>query len=144
MAKRQTKSKEQIAAEAKTIAEIRKHKQLALEKLVPAFTKANSTIYQAGQTIDVLKNITLGMMNRSWAERKFGELKLIEELAADEGAADREIYLEILTALEDVPVADVTKLFDVFGRVIEMYGHKQVMQARFSDLPIGEIMELKN
>lgn len=137
------KTKEQIVKETAQKQEILKHKQLALTKLVPAFTKADITIYQAGQLIDVLKNIAMGQMNGTWNEKPFKELGLLEELTNDETATDRELYGEILTALEDVPVPDVMKLLDIFGRIVEMYGHRQVMQARFKDLPIEELMEIK-
>lgn len=143
MPKRKNKSKQEIAEEMKKIEEVRKQKALAEASIIPIFTQHDVTIYQAGQVLEVIKQVTMGKMNQHWAERPYAELGMAEELTKDGKMNDKDMYGEIIEALKDTPVAQVMKLCDVFTRVIEMYGHKQVMQARFNELPFEDIMGVK-
>jgi hypothetical protein len=138
------KSKPQILEETQKATELRKFKALAEKTLIPIFVENDVTAYQAGQFIDVLKNVSLGKMNRAWSERSYSELGMAEELALDKDMDDKsgDIYKALLIALNDVPVAEAMKLFDVFTRVIEMYAHKKVMEVRFTDLPMKEILSV--
>ena len=139
--KQPQKSKEQVAQEIKNKQEILRQKQLAKDHLLPAFIKHKKTAYQAGQTLEILKQLTLGQMNATWADKPYSELKLLEELTKDETAQDREFYQDILIHLQEVTVADAMKLFDVLGRLIDMYASREVMQVRVEQLPIDEMMK---
>lgn len=140
---RKNKSKEEIKDDLKKIEEVKHQKALAEASILPAFTKHNVTVYQAGQVLEVLKQVSMGKMNQHWAERPFGELGMAEELTKDGEVTDKDMYGEIIESLKDVPVAKAMKLFDVFTRVIEMYGHKQVMQVKITELPFEEILGIK-
>ena len=82
----------------------------------------------------------MGKMNQAWAEKPYKDLGMAEELTKDGDVKDKDIYGAIIETLKDTTVADAMKLFDVFTRVIEMYGHRQVMQAKFTELPFDEIL----
>lgn len=139
----QKKTKAQIAEEMKRIAEIRQLKELAAKTLIPSLQKHEHTIYQAGQILDVFKQVSMGKMQQYWTDKPFAELGMAEELTKDDKAADKDTYAEIIEALKDVPVSQAMKLFDTFTRVIEMYGNRQVMKVKISELPFEEIMGLK-
>lgn len=139
--KRKNKSKEEIADDFKKIEEIKRQKELAAKTIIPAFQKHNLTVYQAGQILEVFRQVSMGKMNQAWAQKPYSELGMAEELSKDGEVADKDIYGEIIDSLKDTTVADTMKLFDVFTRVIEMYGHKQVMQIKFTELPLEEIMK---
>lgn len=139
--KRKNKSKEEIADDLKKIEEVKRLKTLAERTIVPAFKEL--TIYQAGQVLEVLKQVSMGKMNQFWAEKPYEELGMAEELSKDGEVSDRDLYAEIITSLKGTTVAEAMKLFDVSTRVIEMYGHRQVMQAKFTDLPLEEIFNIK-
>lgn len=141
--KRKNKSKAEIAEDLKKIEEVRKQKALAEASIIPIFKAHNLTIYQAGQILEVFKQVSLGKMNQHWSDKPYAELKMAEELIKDGEVQDKDIYAEIIESLKDTPIADSMKLFDVFTRVIEMYGHRQVMQAKFAELPLDEIMSTK-
>lgn len=140
---RKNKNKGEITEDLKKIEEIKKQKNLAESSIIPAFSKHDLTVYQAGQVLEVLKQVTMGKMNQFWAAKPYGDLGMAEELTSDGEVTDKDVYGEIIESLKDTPVADAMKMFDVFTRVIEMYGHRQVMQARFNDLPIEEILAVK-
>lgn len=139
--KRKNKSKAEIADDFKKIEEVKRQKELAAKTIIPAFQKHNLTVYQAGQILEVFKQVTMGKMNQAWAAKPYSELGMAEELSKDGEVTDKDIYGEIIESLKDTTVADTMKLFDVFTRVIEMYGHKQVMQVKFTELPLDEIMK---
>lgn len=143
MQKRKNKSKEEIAEDLKKIEEIKRQKLLAEKTIIPVFTKQDLTIYQAGQVLEVLKQVSMGKMNQFWSEKPYEELGMAEELSKDGEVSDRDMYSAIIASLEGTTVSEAMKLFDVFTRVIEMYGHRQVMQAKFTDLPFEEILTFK-
>lgn len=125
------------------VEEVKKQKALAESTIIPIFTKHDLTIYQAGQVLEVLKQVSMGKMNQHWADKPYKELGMAEELTKDGEVTDKDIYGEIIESLDATSVANSMKLFDVFTRVIEMYGHRQVMQAKFKDLPLEEILTVK-
>lgn len=141
MQKRKNKSKAEITEDFKKIEEIKKMKELAQKTLVPLFEKYGLTVYQAGNLLEVLKQVSMGKMNQYWSEKPYQELGMAEELTKDGEVKDRELYAEIIDSLSASSVAETMKLFDVMSRVIEMWGHRQVMQVAFKDLPIEEIMK---
>lgn len=143
MQKRKNKTKAQIAEELKRIEDIKKQKKLAETTLLPVFTKYDLTIYQAGQVLEVFKEVTLGKMNQYWTNRSYAELGMAAELTKDGEVKDKDAYSEIIESLKEVSVSEVMKLFEVFTRVIEMYGHKQVMQVKLTELPLEEILGVK-
>ena len=140
---RKNKSKEEIKDDLRKIEEIKKQKKLAEETIIPIFKEHNLTIYQAGQVLEVFKQVSMGKMNQSWAEKPYKDLGMAEELTKDGDIQDKDIYSSIIDSLKETTVADAMKLFDVFTRVIEMYGHRQVMQAKFTELPFDEILTIK-
>lgn len=135
------KSKEQLAQETAQKQEMQEQKALAEKYIVPIFEKHNLTVYQSGQVLEVMKQVCLGKMNGMWAEKPMSELKLKEELVSDDTAKDKDIYGDLLDAVDKEPVAKIMKLWDVLGRLIDMYGHRQVMQVKFNELPISEMMK---
>lgn len=139
MAKKQTKSKEQIAQEMKNKAEVAEMKSLAEKSIVPVFVKHNMTAYQATQALEVMKEVALGKMNQAWVDKPFAEIGLIEDLTNDTSAKDSEMYGEIIASFNEIPVPKVMKMLDVMGRVIDMYANRQILQVRVSDLPLDEI-----
>lgn len=141
--RKKNKSKAEIAEDMKKIEEVKRQKELANSTIIPIFVKHELTIYQAGQVLEVLKQVTMGKMNQKWAEQPYSALGMAEELTSDETVKDKDIYGEIIELLKDTTVSDTMKLFDVFTRVIEMYGHKQVMQVKLTELPFEEIMSIK-
>lgn len=138
--KKQAKSKEQIAAEMKNKSEIAEMKALAQSSIIPVFIKHNMTAYQASQALEVMKEVSLGMMNRTWLEKPFKEIGLAAELSNDTSAKDTEMYGEVVASFDEIPVAKVMKMLDVMGRVIDMYANRQILQVRVGDLPLDEMM----
>lgn len=141
MAKRPQKTKEQIVQETVQAQEIQEQKALCEKLIMPIFTKHNLTVYQSGQILEVMKQVCMGKMNAMWSDKPMSELSLKEELTSDAGVKDRDIYGDILDAVDNEPIAKIMKLWDVLGRLIDMYGNRQVMQIRFNELPIEEMMK---
>ena len=141
MGKRQNKSKEQIAQDMKNRGEIAEMKALAQNSILPVLIKHNQTAAQAVQVLEVMKQVALGKMNQAWVDKPFKEIGLAEELALDKTAESSEMYSEIITSFDEVPVAKVMKMLDVMSRVIDMYANRQVLQVRVGELPIDEMMK---
>ena len=141
MGKRQNKSKEQIAQDMKNRGEIAEMKALAQNSILPVLIKHNQTAAQAVQVLEVMKQVALGKMNQAWVDKPFKEIGLAEELALDKTAESSEMYSEIITSFNEVPVAKVMKMLDVMSRVIDMYANRQVLQVRVGELPIDEMMK---
>lgn len=139
--RRNPKTKEQIASDIKRVQEILRQKQLANDTFIPILQKHDVTIYQAGQTLDILRNVIMGKMNAHWDDKIIKDLGLAEELTKDKEAKDRNIYADLITSFEDKTITDIMKILDTFGKVIEMYGHRHVMLAKFKDLPVDEILK---
>lgn len=114
-------------------------KALAESSIIPVFVKHNMTAYQATQALEVMKEVALGKMNQAWVDKPFGDIGLAAELSNDTSAKDTEMYSEIVTSFDAIPVAKVMKMLDVMGRVIDMYANKQILQVRVADLPLDEI-----
>jgi len=138
---KQKKTKEQIIQETKDKQEIAEQKAFAEKSIIPIFTKYNLTVYQSGQIFEVMKQVSLGKMNQAWSEKPMSELGLKEELTNDKSAKDTDIYADLIEAVKDQPIAKIMKLWDILGRLIDMYGQRQVMQIRFDELPINEMMK---
>ena len=141
MGKRQNKSKEQIVQETAQKQEIQEMKTLAQSSILPVLIKHNQTAAQAVQVLEVMKQVALGKMNQAWVDKPFKEIGLAEELALDKTAESSEMYSEIITSFNEVPVAKVMKMLDVMSRVIDMYANRQVLQVRVGELPIEEMLK---
>lgn len=139
MAKKQNKSKAQIAQELRSKAEVAEMKSLAEKSIIPVFVKHNMTAYQATQALEVMKEVALGKMNQAWVDKPFSEIGLAEDLTNDTSAKDSEMYSEIIASFNEIPVAKVMKMLDVMSRVIDMYANRQILQVRVSELPLDEI-----
>lgn len=139
--KRMGKSKEQIAQETKDKQELLEQKTFAQEFIIPIFKKYNLTAYQSGQIFEVMKQVSLGKMNQAWADKKMSELGLAEELTDDKSAKDTDIYADLIEAIKDQPISKTMKLWEILERLIDMYGQRQVLQIRFDELPIDEMMK---
>lgn len=139
--KKQPKSKEQLAQAMKNKQEIAEMKALAQSSIIPVFVKHNMTAYQASQALEVIKEVSLGMMNRTWVDKPFKELGLAAELATDTSAKDTEMYSQVVASFDEIPTAKVMKMLDVMGRVIDMYAQRQILQVRVAELPLDEMMK---
>ena len=138
---KQNKTKEQIIQETAQKQEIQEQKALCQKLILPVFVKHDLTVYQSGQILEVMKQVCLGKMNSMWANKQMSELGLKEELLNDKSAKDSNIYADIIDSVADQPISKIMKLWEILGRLIDMYGNRQVMQIKFNELPIDEMMK---
>lgn len=136
--KRQNLNKAQIAAQMKTVEKSLRLKKIAKENVYPTLFKASS-ISEAKIICEVISAVASAKISNHWADKKFSELGLIEELSKDESQQDMELYMEILTALNDVDITDAQEIMSTMGGALDNFILKDS-----KNLPVPPVAEIIN
>lgn len=137
--KRPKLSKEQVAQQMAMRAEADRFKKIIKENLYPVLQKAGS-LMDAQTLCTVISKVMLAKCNQYWVDKKVSDLKLLEELANDGDAKDREIYTGVIEAINDLPITDAQKLLQGMGGALDGYTRKIAEGKQMADLPVEEII----
>lgn len=131
--KKQNLSKEQVAGQMKQIEKSQRLRKLAREKVYPTLFKAEN-ISTAKIICQVIEAIASAKVANYWADKKFSDLGLIEELKSDASSQDLDLYLEILTALNEEDIVDVQEILATMGKALDGYLLKEAKTRAVPDV----------
>lgn len=134
-------SKEQIAQQMANIAEANRFKKLIREDIYPVLQKVGS-IAQAQQVCEIIKTVMMHKCNAYWADKTVLDLDLLQELTSEEDVKDREIYIDLITTLNELSITDAQKLLQGMDGILTGHTKRLAHEKNLSEIPVEEIINV--
>lgn len=131
-------SKEQIASQMQMAEKNNRLKKIIRDKVYPHLEKAEN-LGGAKVICQVVATIADAKIKNYWADKKFSELGLVEELQNDESAQDLQIYTDLLQDLGDEDITDVQEIMSTMGGALDNHVLKDA-----KNLPLPAVTEIIN
>ena len=113
-------------------------KKIIREKIYPHLEQAE-TIGAAKIICQVITTIADAKIKNYWANKKFSDLCLLEELEKDESQQDMQIYFDLLKDLGDEDITDVQEIMSTMGGAFDNHILKDSRT-----LPVPAVTEIIN
>lgn len=120
-------------------AEADRFKKIIRESIYPALQKAGSII-DAKQVCEILKTVIMTKCNAHWADKTVLDLDLLQELTTDTEVKDRDMHIELITALNELTITDAQKLLQGMGGALDGYSQRVAAKQPLSEVPVEEII----
>lgn len=109
-------------------------------ELYPVLQEHTDSLAHAKQSCEIFKTVIIAAMNKYWEGKTVKDLGLLDELTKEEGVKDRELNVQLITILADVPLGDAQNLLQGMNQTLDMYLQEQAAKIALKDVDVKEIV----